>query len=101
MKYLFEQLPPDIAAQLHPDRKANEIAYWAAREELRAQYEGEWVGFADGRVVASGRIPVDVIHDGEQTGLYPFYICVGKEDQPCKIRRATIANDTNYPGQPL
>src|SRR5207237_725422 len=41
---------------------------------------------AGGRVVASGTSPVTVFHEAEATGLHPFFICVGREDEPCRIR---------------
>ena len=86
MKPLADQLPPEIAPQLHPDRRKNEVAYWAVRDQLLKQYRGQWISFADGKVVASGSSPVTVFHAGEATGLHPFFICVGREEEPsCKI----------------
>lgn len=52
MTNIADQLPPGIAQQIHPDRRKNEAAYWAVRDQLLAQYQGQWIGFADGRVVA-------------------------------------------------
>lgn len=101
MKNIVDQLPPDIARQLHPDRRKNEVAFWAARDQLLDQYEGQWIGFADGRVVASGTSPVTVFHAAEATGLHPFFICVGREEEPCRIRRANFSYDSNYPGEAL
>jgi hypothetical protein len=101
MKRIADQLPPEIARQLHPDRRKNEEAYWAMRDQLLAQYQGQWDGFADGKVVASGSSPVAVFHAAEATGLHPFFICVGKEEAPCRVRRATFAYDASYPGEPL
>jgi hypothetical protein len=101
MKSIADQLPPEIAGQLHPDRRKNEEAYWAIRDHLLAQYQGQWIGFADGRVIASGSSPVAVFHVAEATGLHPFFICVGREDQPCRIRRATFSYDASYAGEPL
>jgi hypothetical protein len=101
MKSIADQLPPEIARQLHPDRRQNEQAYWAMRDQLLAQYQDQWVGFADGRVIASGSSPVAVFHAAEATGLHPFFICVGREGEPCRIRRAAFAYDTSYPGEPL
>ncbi len=101
MKAIVDQLPPEIASQIHPDRRKNEAEYWVARDQLLPQYGGQWIGFADGRVVASGPSPVTVFHAAEATGLHPFFICVGKEDQPCRIRRAAFPYDASYPGEPL
>lgn len=101
MKTIADQLPPDIARQLHPDRRKNEAAYWAARDQLLGQYQGQWIGFADGRVIASGTSPVTVFHAAEATGLHPFFICVGKEEEPCRIRRVSFPYDASYPGEAL
>src|SRR5687768_17215435 len=101
MTSIADQLPPEIAAQIHPDRRKNEAAYWAVRDQLLNQYQGQWIGFADGVVVASGTSPVTVFHAAEGTGRHPFFICVGKEDEPCRIRRVTSSYDAGYPGEAL
>jgi hypothetical protein len=101
MKSIADQLPPEIARQIHPDRRKNEAAYWAVRDQLLDQYRGQWIGFADGRVVASGTSPVTVFHEAEATGLHPFFICVGREEEPCRIRRASFLYDTSYSGEAL
>src|SRR4051794_41125436 len=62
MTSLADALPPEIVAQIHPDWRANEAAYWSARERLLPQYQGQWIGFADGVVIASGTSPVAVFH---------------------------------------
>ena len=90
MKSIADQLPPEISRQLHPDRRKNETAYWAVRDELLGQYRGQWIGFAEGKVIASDRSPVTAFQAAEATGLHPFFICVGKEDEPCRIRRAAF-----------
>jgi hypothetical protein len=101
MKSIADQLPPEIARHIHPDRRKNETAYWAVRDQLLDQYRGQWIGFADGSVVASGSSPVAVFHTAEATGLHPFFICVGREDEPSRIRRATFPYDAGYPGEAL
>ncbi len=101
MNYIFDQLPPEIAQQLHPDRRKNEIEYWAVRDQLLDQYRDQWIGFAGGSVVASGKSPVAVSHAAEATGLHPFFICVGREVEPCRIRRSSFPYDATYPGEPL
>src|SRR5436309_13623829 len=101
MKSIADQLPPEIARQLHPDRRKNEAAYWAVRDQLLEQYRGQWIGFADGRVIASGTSPVTVFHSAEATGLHPFFICVGREEEPCRVRRAAFPYDASYPGEAL
>lgn len=79
-KSIAGQLPAEIARQIHPDRLKNEAAYWAVRDQLLDQYRGQWIGFADGKVIASGSNPVAVFHAAEATGLHPFFICVGREE---------------------
>src|SRR6266581_3491413 len=101
MKSLADGLPPEIARQIHPDRRKNEAVYWTVRDQLLDQYRGLWIGFADGMVVASGSSPVTVFHAAEASGRHPFFICVGREEQPCRIRRATFPYDASYPGEAL
>jgi hypothetical protein len=101
VRSIADQLPPEIARQLHPDRRKNEAAYWAVRDQLLDQYRGQWIGFAEGRVIASGISPVTVFHAAEATGLRPFFICVGREEEPCHIRRVTFPYDASYPGEAL
>jgi hypothetical protein len=101
MQSIADRLPPVIARQIHPDRRKNEAAYWASRDQLLSQYQGQWIGFADGKVIASGASPVAVFHAAEATGLHPFFICVGKEEEPCRIRRTTFPYDASYPGEAL
>ncbi len=101
MKRIADQLPAEIARQLHPDRRKNEGEYWAVRDQLLSQYHGQWIGFADGKVVASGTSPVTVFHAAEATGLHPFFTCVSREEEPCRIRRAAFPYDAGYPGEAL
>jgi len=101
MKSIADQLPPEIARQIHPDRRKNEEAYWVVRDHLLDQYRGQWIGFADGMVIASGSSPVTVFHAAEASGRHPFFICVGREDEPCRIRRVTSPYDATYPGEAL
>jgi hypothetical protein len=101
MKTIADQLPPEIANKIHPDRRKNEAAYWAVRDQLLDQYRDQWIGFADGVVVASGSSPVTVFHASEATGLHPFFICVGREEEPCRIRRVTTQYDASYSGEAL
>jgi hypothetical protein len=98
---LADGLPPEIAAQVHPDWRANEAAYWAARDTLLADYDGLWVAFAGGQVVASGRSPVEVLATAQQTGRHPFVVRVGAEAEPTRMRRASFPYDTAYHGEPL
>src|SRR5206468_5424753 len=86
MKSLADELPPEIARQVHPDWRKNEAAYWTVRDQLLPQYEGQWVGFADGVVVASGTRSVVVFHAAHQVAAHPFFTCVGRENEPYRIR---------------
>ncbi len=101
MKSIADQLPPDIARQIHPDRRKNEEGYWSVRDQLLDRYRDQWIGFADGRVIASGNSPVAVFHDAEASGRHPFLICVGREEEPCRIRRTGFCYDPSYPGEAL
>jgi hypothetical protein len=101
MKSLADGLPPEIARQVHPDWRKNEAAYWAVRDQLLGPYQGQWIGFADGRVVASGTRPVVVFHAAHQAAEHPFVICVGREEEPFRIRRSSFLYDTSYPGEAL
>lgn len=101
MKTIADQLPPDIARQIHPDRRKNEEDYWVVRDQLLSQYQGQWIGFAGGKVIATGASPVAVFQAAEATGLHPFLICVGEEDQPCRVRRAAFPYDSGYHGEPF
>ena len=101
MKSLADALPREIAQQIDPEWRKNEAAYWAARDELLSQYQGQWVGFADGVVIASGTSPVAVFHTAEASGRKPFVTCVGHEDEPTRMRRVSFAYDASYPGEPL
>src|SRR6266849_2507642 len=101
MKSLADGLPPEIAQQIHPDWRKNEAAYWTVRAQLLSQYQGQWIGFADGVVVASGTRPVAVFHAAHQAAEHPYVICVGREEEPYRMRRANFAYDTSYSGEAL
>src|SRR5208283_1310576 len=101
MKSLADALPPEIPQQIYPDWRKNEAPYWADRDQPRSQYQGRWIGFADGAVIASGTSPVAVFHAAEATGRSPFVTCVGREDEPVRMRRGSFAYDGSYPGEPL
>jgi Family of unknown function (DUF5678) len=101
MRSLADGLPPEIASRIHPDWRKNEAGYWAARDSLLPRYRGQWVAFADGAVVAAGTSPVEVFHAAAQSGRHPFVTYVGREDEPTRMRRASFAYDTAYPGEAL
>jgi hypothetical protein len=101
MKSLADALPTEIAQHIDPDWRKNEAAYWAVRDQLLGQYQGQWIGFVDGAVIASGSSPVAVFHAAEASGRNPFVTCVGHEDEPTRMRRVSFAYDRSYPGEPL
>ena len=101
MKSLADGLPAEIARQVHTEWRKNEAAYWTVRHQLLGQYQGQWIGFANGAVVASGRRPVMVLHAARQAAEHPYIICVGREDEPYRIRRANFAYDMSYGGEAL
>ena len=102
MKSLANGLPPEIARQVHPDWRRNEQEYWAARDALLPCYRGQWIAFADGAVIAADSTPLNVFLAIRDSGLHPFVIRVGHEDAPWyRIRRASFAYDTGYPGAAL
>jgi len=96
MNSLADALPPEIARQIHPDWRKNEAAYWAVRDQLLTLYQAQWIGFADGAVIASGTSPVAVFHAAEATGRNPFVICVGREDEPTRMRRVSFSYHGAY-----
>src|SRR3990170_7702546 len=101
MKSLIEGLPPEVAQRIHPDWRKNEAAYWAERDKLLVQYRDQWIGFANGLMIAAGTSPVEVFHRAQESGLHPFVTCVGHEHEPCRMRRTSFAYDATYPGEPL
>ena len=66
LKSLADSLPPEIARQIHPEWRKNEADFWAVRDELLGKYRNQWIGFADGIVVAAGASPVAVFHAAEE-----------------------------------
>jgi hypothetical protein len=101
MKSLADELPPEIARHVYPNWRKNEAGYWIVRDQLLRQYKGQWIGFADGEVIASGASPVAVFHAAEATGRNPYVTCVGREDEPTRLRRVSFAYDGSYSGEPL
>src|ERR1700722_11195280 len=102
MKSLADALPPEIAQQIHPDWRKNEAAYWAVRDQLLGQYQGQWIGFADGVVIVAASTPLEVFLGIQQSSQHPFVIRVGHEEEPWyRIRRVSFAYDTTYPSAAL
>lgn len=92
MKSLADQLPPELAAVIHPEWRKNEVDSWTTREQLLKDYRDKWVGFAKGGVIASGVSPVQVMEAAQQCGKHPFVVCVGREEEPFQMRRASFPN---------
>jgi hypothetical protein len=90
MKSLADALPPEIARQIHPDWRKNEAGYWAMRDLLLGQYQGQWIAFADGAVIAACKTSLEVLHTPGVVERHPFVICVEREEEPYRIRRATF-----------
>lgn len=88
MQSLADGLPADVAKQVHPDWRKNEAAYWADRDRLLVSHRDQWVAFADGAVIASGDSPVEVFHLAQQSGVHPYVTCVGREEEPCRMRQS-------------
>ncbi len=101
MKSLADGLPPDVARRIHPDWRTNETAYWAVRDTLLPKYTGRWVAFADGAVIAAGTSPIAVLEAAQKTGRHPFVVCVGREDEPSRMRRSSFGlSESKRPGGP-
>ena len=101
MQSLADGLPHDVAQQIHPDWRKNEADYWAARDAVLTQYNNHWVAFADGAVIVSGNRPVEVFHQAQQSGKHPYVTCVGREHEPCRMRRTAFPYDQSYPNEAL
>lgn len=101
MKSLLEGLPPEVVKRIHPDWQKNETEYWALRDTLLPRYQGQWVGFANSRVIVAGTSPVEVFHTAQASGQHPFVTCVGHEYEPNRMRRTSFACDSTYPNEPL
>ena len=87
MESLADGLPPEIAARISPMWRAKERAYREVRDSLRSNYDGLWVAFADGQVIASGTRPVEVFQAGLRSGRRPYTTRVGAEGTSIAMRR--------------
>jgi len=81
-----EGLPPELAVHVHQDWFRNEAEYWAVRDSLIAQFENQWVAFANGAVIASHKRPSILHLDERLDALHAFVTCVGKEYSALRIR---------------
>jgi hypothetical protein len=77
MKSIADQLPPDIARQIHPDRRKNEAEYWTVRDQLLEQYRDQWIGVEFRQVSGSPGVVLDrVIPDtGADASVLPWTDC--------------------------
>src|SRR5207253_7432073 len=101
MQSLVNGLPNEVAQRIHPDWQRNEAEYWANRAELLTRYRDQWIGFANSQVIVSGASPVDVLHTAQESGLHPFVTCVGRENEPSQMRRASFSYDSSYTNEAL
>ena len=99
MKSLLDGLPPQIAQQIHSEWRQNEAEYWLKRDTLLVQYRDKWIGFADGTVIVSGDSPVEVFHQAQDSGKHPFVTCVGREHEPCRMRRVSFPYNGKFLNQ--
>src|SRR5260370_31794858 len=88
MTSLADPLPPEIARQVHPDWRKNEAAYWAVRDQLLAQYQGQWIAFAGSKVIAARTRPVLGFHKPHEASQHPYILSVGREEEPYRLPRA-------------
>jgi hypothetical protein len=49
-------------------------------------------------VIASGTSPVEVLHAAQPADRHPFFICVGRENEPCRIRRMSFGTRRSCSG---
>jgi len=101
MESIADRLPPEIGRRINPGWRKNEADYWAQRNSLLAQYRGQWIGFAHGKVIAFGSSPVEVLHNAYRIAPDAFVTCVGREEEPCRIRRVSFSYDKSYSSEAL
>jgi hypothetical protein len=76
--------------------------YWAMRDELLAQYAGQWVAVHKGRVVAVGEDPLSIMEPALAEDGYAYTNKVGDEDKiVVRQRRVSFPYDTTYAPTPL
>jgi hypothetical protein len=101
MRSLADGLPDNIAEQIHPDWRKNEADYWRLRDQLILQFQNQWIGFADEEVIVAGTNAVAVLHAVQLSRKHAYFVCVGREFQPCRMRRVSFVYDMTYPGPQL
>ncbi len=80
LKIETTNLPPSQQQQLHPDFLANEQSYLQMRDQLLAQYRGQWVAVQGGRVIAAGPKLMAVMELASTSGGHAYIAFVGAED---------------------
>jgi hypothetical protein len=95
MRSLADGLPPDVLADIPKEWFDNEREYWKVQPEILADFNGQWIAFADGLVIASGPIPVDVYHAAAASKRHPYMARVGAEYEPTRMRRVTFAGSAS------
>lgn len=76
--------------------------YWNMRDELLAQYAGQWVAVHKGRVVAVGDNPVSIMEQALAEDGYAYTNKVGEEDKiVIRQRRVSFPYDDTYAPTPL
>ena len=101
MKSIADQLPPKSPGNstLTGARTKRATGLSATNSSISTAASGSALPMAV--VIASGTSPVTVFHAAEASGRHPFFICVGREEEPCRIRRVTFPYDASYPGEAL
>lgn len=95
---LVQQLLKSLLEAMSPDYLANEAEYWRVRDQLLLKYEGKWVAFDKGQVVAWGDDLMTVMNEAGQKGYSQAYIDkVGEEGElRVKCRQASFGYNQAY-----
>jgi hypothetical protein len=97
-KRLVPTLPKPLRDAMPPEYLVNEAEYWQARDHLLAHFQGKWVAFHRGQVVAFGEDFVAVMDEAGQKGFPTAYIDkVGEEGTlEFRSRRVTFSYNQAY-----
>ena len=92
-----QHLPPAQQQRLDREFIENEQSYWQMREQLLAEYAGQWVAVDAGTVIASSDNLLDVTDQVGNSGSHAYIARVGQEDSLIfTIRRKTFAYNVTY-----
>jgi hypothetical protein len=95
-------LPLDQRNRLHEDFLADEQAYLQMRDNLMAQFGGQWVAMQGGKVIAAGPNLLAVMEEASRFGGHPYIALVGAEDTVVfRVRRVAFGYDQAYQPFPL